>query len=163
MASIHSNQLIDQLNWRYATKTVLIPPAKSARTTGRRSLQFLLLLSPSSGGLQPWKFFVITAPGMRAKLKPASYGQAQISDASHLVVFAAKSDLSEADVDAHVKHVAEVRGAPIETLALWLRNTCWYRRTRQEHGRSGARRLGAQPSLHRPRGNLLTSAAFAGY
>jgi hypothetical protein len=60
---------------------------------------------------------VITDAALRAKLQAASYGQVQIANASHLVVFASKDDYSEADVDAHLKHLAEVRGAPIEALA----------------------------------------------
>ena len=62
--------------------------------------------------MQPWKFVVVTDPAVRAKLRPASYGQAQISEASHLVVFTAKNNFSEADVDAHIRHNAEVQGAP---------------------------------------------------
>ena len=77
----------------------------------------MLRLTPSSGGLQPWKFIVITDPAVRGKLSPASYGQPQITDASHLVVFAAKNKSSEADVDAHLNNVAKTQGVPIEALA----------------------------------------------
>ena len=87
------------------------------RPGGWATLEEALVLTPSSGGLQPWKFIVVTDPGMRARLKAASYGQAQIADASHLVVFAAKTNFSEADVDAHLKNVAQIRGLPLEALA----------------------------------------------
>src|SRR5471030_183208 len=107
--------LINQLNWRYATKQ--FDPATKISAADWATLETVLQLTPSSGGLQPWKFIVVTDPAVRAKLLPASYGQAQIHDASHLVVFAAKNNLSEADVDAHIKHIAEVQGAPIEALA----------------------------------------------
>ena len=55
---------------------------------------------------------------MRQKLSPAAWGQPQITDASHLVVFAAKKDFSEADVDEHIAHTAKVRGIPVGTLAI---------------------------------------------
>jgi nitroreductase len=72
--------------------------------------------APSSYGLQPWKFVVVTDPEMRKKLHPVSYNQAQILDASHLVVFAAKNPPTPADVDAHVARTAEVRHEPVEAL-----------------------------------------------
>jgi nitroreductase len=103
------------LNWRYATKQ--FDPAKKISASDWATLEEVLRLSPSSGGLQPWKFIVISDPALRAKLRPASYGQAQITDASHLVVFAAKNNFSEADVDAHLQNVSKTQGVPLEALA----------------------------------------------
>jgi nitroreductase len=113
--SIPAETLIGQLNWRYATKQ--FDPNKKISATDWSTLDTALQLSPSSGGLQPWKFIVITDPAVREQLSPAAYGQPQIKDASHLVVFAAKTGFSEADVDAHVKQVAEVQHVPLENLA----------------------------------------------
>jgi nitroreductase len=115
MKTINSNQLLEQLNWRYATKQ--FDPGKKINASDWTVLEEVLRLSPSSGGLQPWKFIVITDPALRAKLRPASYGQAQITDASHLVVFAAKNNFNEADVDAHLGNVAKTQGVPVEALA----------------------------------------------
>ena len=115
MKTINSNQLLEQLNWRYATKQ--FDPAKKINASDWATLEEVLRLSPSSGGLQPWKFIVVTDPAVRAKLRPASYGQAQITDASHLVVFAAKNNFNEADVDAHLQNVSKTQGAPLEALA----------------------------------------------
>src|SRR5271168_4608179 len=115
MNTINQTQLLAQLNWRYATKQ--FDPEREISAPDWAVLEEALMLSPSSGGLQPWKFIVVTDPAVRAQLKPASYGQAQISDASHLVVFASKNNYSEADVDAVLKRTAEVRGVPIESLA----------------------------------------------
>jgi nitroreductase len=157
MASIHSNQLLDQLNWRYATKQ--FDPNRKISAQDWATLEEALRLSPSSGGLQPWKFLVITDPAMRAKLKPASYGQAQISDASHLVVFTAKSDLSEADVDAYIKHAAHVQGAPVEALAPY-RNMLvgGLVKSRDTAGRAAWARNQVYIAL----GNFLASAALLG-
>ena len=107
--------LINQLNWRYATKQ--FDPARKIRASDWTTLEEALRLTPSSGGLQPWKFIVVTDPAMRAKLRAASYGQPQITEASQLVVFAAKNNISEADVDAHLQNVAQAQGVPVAALA----------------------------------------------
>src|SRR5262249_36303371 len=83
--TITSEQLLDRLSWRYATKQ--FDPNRKISAHDWAALEDALLLTPSSGGLQPWKFIVVTAPAVRAKLLPASYGQPQITNASHLVVF----------------------------------------------------------------------------
>jgi nitroreductase len=157
MASINSKQLLDQLNWRYATKQ--FDPARKITPQDWATLEEALLLTPSSGGLQPWKFIVVTAPELRAKLKPAAYGQAQISDASHLVVFAAKINFGEADVDAHLKHVAEVKGVSLEALAP-LRNMLVGGIVQSMD--AAARDAWARNQAYIALGNLLTSAALLG-
>ncbi len=115
MKPITEEQLLAQLRWRYATKQ--FDPERKISAADWITLEEALWLTPSSGGLQPWKFFVVTDPAMRARLTPASNGQPQIEAASHLVVFTAKTNFSEADVDAHVKNISEIRGAPLEALA----------------------------------------------
>ena len=112
---ITSEQLLDRLNWRYATKQ--FDPNRKISAQDWATLEDALLLTPSSGGLQPWKFIVVTDPAMRAKLSPASYGQPQITNASHLVVFAARNNFSEADVDAFIRRTAATRGVSVESLA----------------------------------------------
>ncbi|GAA5129101.1 NAD(P)H-dependent oxidoreductase [Luteolibacter yonseiensis] len=115
MSTITRNQLLDQLNWRYATKQ--FDPSKKISAEDWDTLEEALRLSASSVGLQPWKFLVVEDPELRATLQPVSYGQSQIVDASHLVVFTTKFNLSEADVDAHIAKTAEVRGISVEDLA----------------------------------------------
>jgi nitroreductase len=106
--------VLGQLTWRYATKK--FDPTKKIAPDLWAKLEQAAVHAPSSYGLQPWKFIVVTDPEMRKELHPVSYGQAQILDASHLVVFAAKNPPTPADVDAHVARIAQVRGAPIESL-----------------------------------------------
>src|SRR5436190_24305139 len=112
--TIDSQQLLDRLHWRYATKQ--FDPNRKINAQDWAVLEDALLLTPSSGGLQPWKFIVVTDPIVRAKLSPASYGQPQITNASHLVVFAAKKNFSEADVDAFISRAAVTRGVSVESL-----------------------------------------------
>src|SRR6516165_847679 len=115
MNTIDRTQLLERLNWRYATKQ--FDPNRKINAQDWATLEDVLQLSPSSGGLQPWKFIVVTDPGVRQRLRPASYGQPQITDASHLVVFAAKKNFSEADVDAFIRRTAATRGVSVESLA----------------------------------------------
>jgi nitroreductase len=109
--------LLDALQWRYATKK--FDPAKQISAADWAVLEQALILTPSSYGLQPWKFVVVTDPALKAKLRPASWNQSQIEDCSHLVVFLAKEDITEADVDRFVARIAEVRGVTPESLAAY--------------------------------------------
>ena len=157
MTPINAQQLLGQLHWRYATKQ--FDPSRKISDHDWATLEAALLLTPSSGGLQPWKFIVVTNPAVRAKLAPAAYGQGQITAASHLVVLAAKSNFGEAEVDAHLHHVAEVQGVAIESLAP-LRNMLvgGIVKSQDEAGRAAWARNQTYIAL----GNLLTSAALLG-
>ena len=112
--TIPSRQLLDRLHWRYATKK--FDPKRKISAEDWAALEEVLVLSPSSGGLQPWKFIVVTDPDIRARLQPVSFGQTQITDASHLVVFAAEKNFDQTGVDAHIARTAEVRGVSVESL-----------------------------------------------
>jgi nitroreductase len=155
--TISREGLLERLNWRYATKQ--FDPSRTIPAQDWAALEETLRLSPSSGGLQPWKFIVITDPAMRGRLLPASYGQPQITNASHLVVFAAKKNFSEADVDAFISHAAATRGVSIESLAPF-RNMLvgGIVKSMDEAGRDAWARNQAYIAL----GNLLTSSALLG-
>jgi nitroreductase len=157
MKPIDRTQLLDQLNWRYATKQY--DRTRKISEADWATLEEALVLSPSSLGLQPWAFVVVDDPALRAELMLASYGQPQIADASHLVVFATKANLNDDDVDAHVRRTAEVRGIPVESLA-GLRTMA----SRSiVHGMSETeRRVWAGNQTYIALGNLITSAALLG-
>ncbi|MDY3556883.1 NAD(P)H-dependent oxidoreductase [Gemmata sp. JC717] len=114
MPTVAPETVLTQLGWRYATKK--FDPAKKIAPELWAQLERAATLSPSSLGMQPWKFVVVTDPAVRQKLHPASYNQAQVLDASHLIVFAAKKPPTTADVDAVVARSAAVRGVPPESL-----------------------------------------------
>jgi len=155
--TITSEQLLDRLNWRYATKQ--FDPTRKINAQDWATLEDALLLTPSSGGLQPWKFIVVTDAAVRAKLSPASYGQPQITNASHLVVFAAKKNFNEADVDAFISRAAATRGVSIESLAPFRDMLVGgIVRAMDEQARDAWARNQAYIAL----GNLLTSAALLG-
>ena len=107
--------LLRQLKWRYAVKK--FDPSRKIPADLWGALEEALVLSPSSFGLQPWKFFVVENPALRQKLQPVAWNQSQITDAAKLVVFAVKKNLSAADVRRFVEHTAAVRGVPADSLA----------------------------------------------
>jgi len=109
------NNYIQNLNWRYATKK--FDTSKKIKDEDLNSLLEVLRLSPSSFGLQPWKFIVINNPAIRSKLVGSAYGQTQVNEASHLIVMCAKKSLSEFDVDKYVNDVSSKKNTPIENLA----------------------------------------------
>jgi nitroreductase len=106
--------LIERLQWRYAAKK--FDPTKTLSSEQWHAIEEALVLSPSSYGLQPWKFIVPKNPELRKKLRVASWNQSQVEDASHYVVFLAKNDVSEMDIDRHVDRLVEVRGVTRESL-----------------------------------------------
>ncbi len=109
------SRLVAALNWRYAVKK--FDPAKSIPAETWAALEQALVLTPSSIGLQPWKFLVVTTPELKARLTAASYRQSQVADCSHFVVFAVRQDLDAEHVDRHIARMAEVRGITVESLA----------------------------------------------
>lgn len=106
--------LVTALRWRYATKK--FDPSRLIPADAWSALEEALVLTPSSFGLQPWKFFVVNDPALRARLVPASWNQTQPVDASHFVVFARRDSLPESEIDRYVARVAEVTGTPAASL-----------------------------------------------
>jgi nitroreductase len=113
-AFISPPQLIAALNWRYATKK--FDAAKKIPEEGWHALEQSLVLSPSSIGLQPWKFFVVTDQAVKVRLMGASYRQAQAADCSHFVVFTVRRDIDAEHVERHIRRMTEVLGVTAESL-----------------------------------------------
>lgn len=112
---INTSELLAALNFRYATKA--FDPTRKIPSETWAAIEASLALTPSSFGLQPWKFLVIDTPEIREKLKAASWGQPQLTDPSHIVVLTVRTDLSQADIDAWISRLSEVQGTPLESLA----------------------------------------------
>jgi nitroreductase len=81
-STIRREQLVSQLNWRYATKQ--FDPQRKISSEDWGALEEALVLSPSSFGLQPWRFIVVTDQATKERLVAASWGQRQPADCSHL-------------------------------------------------------------------------------
>ena len=107
-------ELLSALRWRYAVKR--FDPARRIPAGTWAALEEALVLTPSSYGLQPWRFVAVTDPVLKASLVPLSWNQPQPADCSHYVVLARRAGITEADVDRFVARMAEVRGVPAESL-----------------------------------------------
>jgi nitroreductase len=114
MKPIAESTLSDALNWRYAVK--LFDPSRKIPEATWTALEQSLILSPSSFGLQPWKFIVVKDAALRSKLREHSWSQPQIVDASHLVVFARRTRQTRADVQRLIDKMVEVRNIPAASL-----------------------------------------------
>lgn len=105
--------LIDNLNWRYATKKF------SSRKVSADAIDQIIEatnLSASSAGLQPYRLFLVENPELRKKLGEGSFN-AQIAESSHLLVFAAFEKVTAAHVDDYMNHIAAERNIPVDSLA----------------------------------------------
>ena len=105
---------INALLWRYATKKY--QAGKKLTAEQLDGILEAVRLAPSSYGLQPFKVLVVSKPEIRQKLREAAYGQAQITDASQLLVFAVEKDLGDKQVDDYMEEISKTRGVPVSAL-----------------------------------------------
>lgn len=82
--------ILDAMNWRYATK--VFDAAKKVSDADFQTILEAGRLSPSAFGVEPWHFIVVNDPAVRAKLREVGYDQSKITDASHLIVIARRTD-----------------------------------------------------------------------
>lgn len=114
METIPASQVVDALKWRYATK--VFDASKKIPTDTWSALEDSLVLTPSSFGLQPWKFLVVQDEETKAKLLPVSWNQGQVTQCSHLLVFAVPTKVDEADIDRFLQATADARGEDVSSL-----------------------------------------------
>lgn len=101
--------LIEDLNWRYATKKM------NGNTVPQDKVDYILeaaRLAPSSSGLQPYRIFVIKNKELLEKIKPISWDQSQITDGSHLLVWAAWDGYSHNSISEVFEKTTSERGIP---------------------------------------------------
>lgn len=106
--------LLEALNWRYATKRMngkRVPDQKVERILDA------IRLSASSMGLQPYTILTIEDEELKERLKPAAYNQPQITEGSHIIVFAAWDDVTEKQIDEYMQQIADVRGVTLDSLS----------------------------------------------
>ncbi|MCT4561383.1 MAG: NAD(P)H-dependent oxidoreductase [Crocinitomicaceae bacterium] len=110
-----TNTAVEALNWRYAAKAY--DKNKKVSTDDMETLLEAIRLAPSSYGLQPYQVFVIENESLREKLKAAGYNQGQITDASHLIVFAAKTKIENEFVDQYMELMAKERKVDLSAVS----------------------------------------------
>lgn len=101
-------ELLDVLQWRYATKKM--DPARAVPQDKVDRIVEAARLAPTSSGLQPFEIVVVTSPDVRARIREVAWNQAQVTDGSHLLVFAAWDDYTAERINAMFDYTNEVRG-----------------------------------------------------
>ncbi|WP_186757272.1 NAD(P)H-dependent oxidoreductase [Echinicola salinicaeni] len=105
--------LLENLAWRYATKKM------NGKTVPQEKVEYILeaaRMSPSSSGLQPYRVLVITDPEIKEKMKPIAWNQSQITDASHILVFASWDKYTEEKIQEVFHKTLEERGLPLDRM-----------------------------------------------
>ena len=105
---------IENQNWRYATKK--FNSEKKISNSDLEILKEAIQLSSSSYGLQPYKVLIIENEEIRKQLQPASWGQSQITDASHLFVFACETIVDAEYITRFAENMAKTRNIPFDTV-----------------------------------------------
>ena len=106
---------IQDANWRYATKK--FDTTKKVSNQDLDTLKEAIRLAASSYGLQPYQVIIVENPELRAKLLPVSWGQAQVVDASHLIVFAIQNNVGDKEIDAYFDNLTQTRQISNESIA----------------------------------------------
>lgn len=106
--------LNDALHWRYAPKRM------NGRKVSDANIEAILKAAqyaPTSMGLQPFTLYLIEPKEMREQIKPIAYNQPQITESSHLLLFASYTKLTQQHIDTYVQNIIETRGVTAESLA----------------------------------------------
>lgn len=108
------SDIVKKLNWRYATKK--FDANKKVSDHDFELIKDALRLTPTSYGLQAFKFIIVESPVLREQLVEASFGQRQVAESSHLIVLCSYDKIDDSDVDTYMKLVAQIRHIPVEKL-----------------------------------------------
>jgi nitroreductase/dihydropteridine reductase len=108
------SNILDILRWRYATKR--FDSDKKLTNEQVEILKESIRLTPSSYGLQPLHFILVEDKSIRDQLTDAAFGQQQVKDASHLLVFCSHKNITPEQIDAHVQNTAEIRSIEHSTM-----------------------------------------------
>lgn len=144
---------LDNQNWRYATKKF-----DTTKKISNDDLEFLkeaIRLSTSSFGLQLYKVIIVETAELRAKLQPAAWGQAQVTEASHLIVFANQTNVGEEDINAYLKNACETRNLPAEA----MNGYGDYMKGALSNMPNDAKKVWTEKQTYLALGNLLNAAA----
>lgn len=104
--------VLEKLKWRYATKKM--DPSKQVAPDKVERILESIRLAPTSSGLQPYEVIVVTNPEVREKIKPIAWNQSQITDGSHLLVFAAWDNYTADRINSMFDLVNAERGSTSE-------------------------------------------------
>jgi nitroreductase len=109
-----SDKILAALNWRYATQ--IFDPEHHISDADLKTILESGRLAPSSFGLEAWKFIVVNNREVRSKLLAAAYNQSKVSEASHLVIIARRTDVRQNLLNELIERVAKIRQQELSTL-----------------------------------------------
>jgi len=153
--STEPTALLNALAWRYAVKR--FDATRRISDSHWQAIETSMIVTPSSFGLQPWKFIVINNPAIKEQLPAFSWGQQQPKDCSHFVVLAGLRSMNTEYVDHFLQRVASERSLPIESLAGYRKVVLGFLENQKEHIPEWATR-----QVYIALGQLMTSAALLG-
>src|SRR5574343_1932476 len=132
-------ELLDVLQWRYATKKM--DPARAVPQDKVDRIVEAARLAPTSSGLQPFEVIVVTNPDVRARIREVAWNQAQVTDGSHLLVFAAWDNYTDERIDSVVANIGAKRGGLNDAVTGYYTNlkSMYLPRTAEENYQHAAR------------------------
>lgn len=148
-------ELLNALAWRYAVKR--FDATRQIDEAHWQAIETSMILTPSSFGLQPWKFIVVKDPSIKEQLPAFSWGQQQPKDCSHFVVLAGLRAMNTEYVDQFLARVATERSLPVESLAGYRKVVLGFLENQKEHIPEWATR-----QVYIALGQMMTSAALLG-
>jgi nitroreductase / dihydropteridine reductase len=156
-------QILDSLNWRYATKS--FDTTKKLTTEQVDFVKEAMRLSPSSYGIQAWKFIEVTTPETRQKITEAGWGQTQYSQASNLFVFCAYTNpVAKADdlVETYIQETVNQRGVTEESLEGYKNMMVKAMKNGNTSGNPSYSPYWLENQLYLALGQTMTACAMAG-
>ena len=106
-------ELLNALKWRYATKKM---NGQAVSQDNVNSILEAAHLAPSSSGLQPFEIIVVTNSALKEKIKPIANNQSQITDCSHLLIFAAWDNYTKDRINEVFSRTVSERGVPVDSM-----------------------------------------------
>lgn len=103
------DMILNDLGWRYATKK--FDTEKKLTSDQENTIKEALRMTPSSFGLQPWKFIFVKNPELREELREHAWGQSQVTDASHLLILCRENDIDQNLVNEFFEDMKQTTGA----------------------------------------------------
>jgi len=110
-----NEKIIQDLSWRYATK--IFDPTKKVSVEDLHTILESGRLSPSSSGIEMWKFIVVENKDIRTKLREVSFDQPKVTDASHIIVIAYRTDGEVNMIKERLERTAKIQNQKVEDLA----------------------------------------------
>jgi nitroreductase/dihydropteridine reductase len=118
------NKIIESLNWRYAVKS--FDTTKKVNEEDLNTIIEAFRLTPSSFWLEPWKLIVVENIELKNSLVEHSYGQKQVWEASHVLVFTRKTNINNELVDSYLDNMCSINGATRENLKWYEDVIKWF-------------------------------------